>query len=592
MDNLRLFTWGLFAFLAFLTWQTWMEDYAAPPRTPAGSVEAESAGTTPGDPDVEGLEGPAAGTGDLPALDGDEPAATPAPAAGTAPPDDDETAVDAAIIVRTDVLEVRIDPRGGALEYAELLDYPVEKDRPDAHVVLLDSPTTDYGRIRSWLRGPAPDAAPGPDARYTAARERYELDDGAELVVPLTWRGAGGVEVEKRYVFRRGQYTIGLEHRVTNGSTESWRADAIAQIQRRSYEQERSMFDVDSYSFDGPQVYTGEKAEKLQRDDLLEDGPYTFTTAAGAQGWVAAIQHHFLSAVVPAAEQRNLFQVEVVDNRMTASVIGTAQSVEPGASAVFGHTLFVGPKLQDQLALVHDRLKLSVDYGLLTPLAAPMFLLLSWVHDFVGNWGWAIIIVTVLIKLAFYKLTAASGRSMAKIRELQPRMKALQDRYKDDRQALSQAMMELYKREKVNPAAGCLPILIQMPFFLAFYWVLVESVEMRQAPFALWVTDLSSRDPYFILPLIMGAAMLLQTRLNPAPADPVQARVMQIMPIVFTAFFAFFPAGLVLYWVTNTLLSIAQQWRINKLVHAETVARKSGQAKKGRKAKAEETPPD
>jgi YidC/Oxa1 family membrane protein insertase len=209
---------------------------------------------------------------------------------------------------------------------------------------------------------------------------------------------------------------------------------------------------------------------------------------------------------------------------------------------------------------------------------------LNKVHAVLQNWGLAIIFVTILIKLAFYKLTQASGRSMAKMRTIQPRMKALQERYKDDRQQLSQAMMELYKREKVNPAAGCLPILIQMPFFLAFYWVLLESVEMRQAPFALWITDLSSRDPYFILPLIMGVAMLLQTKLNPAPADPVQAKVMQIMPIMFTGFFAFFPSGLVLYWVTNTILSIAQQWRINKIVEEESKKGK-GKAKATDKAK-------
>ena len=225
----------------------------------------------------------------------------------------------------------------------------------------------------------------------------------------------------------------------------------------------------------------------------------------------------------------------------------------------------------------------------MTLLSDPLFWLLSLVHQFVNNWGLAIILVTVLIKAVFYKLTEASGRSMAKMREIQPRMKALQERYKDDRQALSQAMMELYKREKVNPAAGCLPILIQMPFFLAFYWVLLESVEMRQAPFALWLTDLSSRDPFFILPLIMGAAMFFQQKLNPAPADPVQAKVMQVMPVIFTGFFAFFPAGLVLYWVTNTLLSIAQQWYINRLVEEEGRKRKQGNRSKPKAAKGKES---
>jgi YidC/Oxa1 family membrane protein insertase len=235
-------------------------------------------------------------------------------------------------------------------------------------------------------------------------------------------------------------------------------------------------------------------------------------------------------------------------------------------------TLFVGPKLQRQLQNVGGDLERTVDYGITTPLAQPLFTVLEWVHGWVGNWGVSIIIVTFLIKLLFYKLTAMSGRSLAKMRKIAPRMKALQERYKDDRQALSQAMMELYKREKVNPAAGCLPILIQMPFFFAFYWVLVESVEMRQAPFALWIQDLSARDPFFVLPALMAVAMFFQTRMSPAPPDPVQARMMQIMPIVFAGLLVFFPAGLVLYQLTNTVLSILQQWRINKLVARESAA--------------------
>jgi YidC/Oxa1 family membrane protein insertase len=232
--------------------------------------------------------------------------------------------------------------------------------------------------------------------------------------------------------------------------------------------------------------------------------------------------------------------------------------------------LFVGPKLQAQLQDVGSELERTVDYGITTPLAQPLFYVLATVESWVRNWGFAIILVTILIKLVFYKLTAMSGRSMAKMRKIAPRMKALQERYKDDRQGLSQAMMELYKREKVNPAAGCLPILIQMPFFFAFYWVLVESVEMRQAPFALWIQDLSARDPYFVLPALMAAAMYFQTRLSPAPPDPVQARMMQIMPLVFAGLLVFFPAGLVLYQLTNTVLSIAQQWRINTLVARES----------------------
>jgi YidC/Oxa1 family membrane protein insertase len=563
MDNQRLIIWGFFAVMAYLTWQTWMQQYGPQPVQPSPVAQEP---VLPADDTV---------LPELPATDGSLPAIeTPAEVDTQAP----TTTAGTVVVVTTDVFEIEISTRGGTLQNATMLSYPVAKDRPDEKVRLLNTDPNDFGAVRSWLRnndGPAPDT----NSLYSASSLRFEMNGEDELVVPLTWTDASGVSVEKRYTFKRGSYAIQLQQDVHNNSETPWHGDQVTQLQRRSYERKRSMFDVDSYSFDGAQIFDGEKAEKLKRDDLLDDGPFGFTSD---NGWYASIQHHFLTAIVPQTGSTNIYQVRVDDNRLTASVISAPQTVAPGASTSFTKTLFVGPKMQTQLNELHPKLKLSVDYGWLVILSQPMFWLLGWIHKFVGNWGWAIIGVTILIKLAFYKLTEASGRSMAKMREIQPRMKALQDRYKDDRQALSQAMMDLYKREKVNPAAGCLPILIQMPFFLSFYWVLVESVEMRQAPFALWITDLSSRDPYFILPLIMGAAMLFQQKLNPAPADPVQARVMQIMPIMFTGFFAFFPSGLVLYWVTNTLLSIAQQWKINKVVHAETVARKQGKRSKGK----------
>jgi YidC/Oxa1 family membrane protein insertase len=364
---------------------------------------------------------------------------------------------------------------------------------------------------------------------------------------------------------------------VTNDSDTAWRGAEYVQIQRRLLEQKRTMFDTDSYSSDGPIVYDGEKSEKLDRGDLVDDGPYKF---AAQHGWLGAIQHHFVSAAIPEPGTSQGYTVSIRGDVSTASTIGTTQTVEPGTSKIFTTTLFVGPKLQAQLEKIDPSLKLTVDYGWLTILSQPLFWLLGKVFGLFGNWGVAIISVTILIKAAFYKLTESSGRSMAKMRTLQPRIKALQERYKDDRQQLSQAMMDLYKREKVNPAAGCLPILIQMPFFLAFYWVLLESVEMRQAPFALWITDLSSRDPFFILPLIMGAAMFFQQKLNPQVGDAMQVKVMQVMPVIFTVFFAFFPSGLVLYWVTNTLLSIGQQWKINKVVEKEAQVRKGGKKSK------------
>ncbi len=575
MDNQRLIIWGLFLVLAYLTWQTWMQDYAPPPVAPVTSEGEAPAADDDGAAPPDAL--PAIGDGDteLPSVDTLAPGAA---AEAAAEPLEQPGRSDEEITVLTDVSEFTISTRGGTILLARMLKYPIHKDEPNLKVMLFDPSPGNFGQVRSWLRSKdAASKAPGPGTLFESPRREYVLGSDDELVVPLTFTNDAGVTFEKRFRFRRGAYRVDLEQRVTNGSDTAWRGDQVTQLLMRSQEMERSMFDVESFSFDGALLFDGDKAEKLKRDDLLEDGPVNVTSA---NGWFASIQHHFLSAIVPTSGSTNIFQVRVDGNRLTASVIGAPQTVPAGEAASFERSLFIGPKMQSQLEALHPRLKLSVDYGWLTILSQPMFWLLAWVHKYVGNWGWSIIVVTILIKLAFYKLTEASGRSMAKMREIQPRMKALQDRYKDDRQALSQAMMELYKREKINPAAGCLPILVQMPFFLAFYWVLVESVEMRQAPFALWITDLSSRDPYFILPLIMGAAMLVQQKLNPAPADPVQAKVMQIMPIMFTVFFAFFPSGLVLYWVTNTLLSIAQQWKINKVVHAEASAKKTGKKKK------------
>ena len=503
-------------------------------------------------------------TNDAPALDG-------------APNEEPESSA-ATIHIITDVLDIDLSTEGGTLQKASLLNYPVAKDQPNVLIELLNPGRAELGLIQTGLNSFGDGQKADHKANFTAARTEYDMGSADELVVPLTWTDGQGITVEKSFRFTRGSYRVDVSQRLINDSDAEWRGADYAQLLRRSREAERSMFDVDSYSFDGPIIYDGEKSDKMDRDDLLDDGPFDIQAT---NGWVGSIQHHFLSALVPPADAQYVYNISVRGDVSLASLISTPSiTVAPGGEHVFQTTAFIGPKLQAQLEEIADSLKLTVDYGWLTIISQPLFWLLSFVFSYVANWGVAIIAVTILIKAVFYKLTEASGRSMAKMREIQPRMKAMQDRYKDDKQALSQAMMELYKREKVNPAAGCLPILIQMPFFLAFYWVLLESVEMRQAPFALWITDLSSRDPFFILPIIMGGAMLFQQKLNPTPGDPVQAKVMQIMPIMFTAFFAFFPSGLVLYWVTNTVLSIGQQWYINKVVHEETVARKSGKKKK------------
>jgi len=565
MDNQRLLVWAFFGMLAWMTYQAWMSDYGP---NAAGAV-AETAAPE--------AQQPEAGLPQLTDTRIDAPDVLPAVDAPDATDATRDRLTAPVIYVETDVLRIEISTQGGTLQRAVVLGYPRAKDRPDDLVELLSTDAGDIGLIQSGLRALGDRPEPNHRATFTSTRSNYSLGGRAELVVPLSWSDGAGIRVEKRYRFTPGSYTIVLEQQVINDSDADWRGAEYVQIQRRSFDQERSMFDTDTYSSDGPIIYDGDKAEKLKRDDLQDDGPYKI---AADRGWVGAIQHHFVTAVIPEPGTPQSYSVSVRGDISIASAIGSTQVVAPGTSKTFTTTLYVGPKLQSQLEEIDPSLKLTVDYGWLTILSQPLFWLLNKAFGLFGNWGVAIIAVTILIKAAFYKLTESSGRSMAKMRNLQPRIKALQERYKDDRQQLSQSMMELYKREKVNPAAGCLPILIQMPFFLAFYWVLLESVEMRQAPFALWLTDLSSRDPLFILPLIMGAAMFFQQKLNPQVGDPIQAKVMQVMPIMFTAFFAFFPSGLVLYWVTNTLLSIAQQWNINKVVEAEAKQNKGGKKSK------------
>jgi YidC/Oxa1 family membrane protein insertase len=444
--------------------------------------------------------------------------------------------------------------------------YPVDKTEPDVLVRLLDYSPDNRWVFEAGLRN----SAGGPEANHLATfrseRDSYQLTSAEDrLVVALEWADTGPLAARKVYTFHRGSYRVDLDIVLENRSGDTWRGAAYSQMVRVHHPVERSYTSVDSYSFTGPVLYDGDSYKKLKFDELTRE-PITQTLK---NGWYAGIQHHFLAAAAPPPGDETRYQAGTRGQEYVLTALSPIHEIAPGGRLDYTVGLFIGPKLQEQLRATAQDLELTVDYGILTVLAQPLFWILSHIHDWVGNWGWAIMICTMLIKLVFYKLTATSGRSMAKMRKLAPRMKALQERHKEDRAALSQAMMELYKREKVNPAAGCLPIVIQMPFFFAFYWVLIESVEMRQAPFILWISDLSVRDPFYVLPILMGAAMLFQMRLSPAPPDPVQARVMQIMPIVFTAFFAFFPAGLVIYWLTNTVLSILQQWRINTLVARE-----------------------
>jgi len=549
MNNLRPILWLTFGVMTWATYMAWLEQF--PPEAVV-TADTPTAQTPPIDEELPAFPPTGPVEEVLPTMIG-QPLASAEELLQSSQP----------IRVSTDVFEAIIDGRGGDLVWVELPRYPVDKDSPDVPVRLLDFSAEDRWVFQTGLRSTREGAEPNHLATFNAQSTSYRLGaDADELVVSLDWQSEGALRAQKIYTFRRGQYAVDFTLLLENGSDAPWTGAAYAQLVRHHIPVERSFRSVDSYSFTGPVLYDGDQYEKLDVEDLAEE-PIEQSLVGG---WIASIQHHFLAAAVPVAEQPVHYQAFMRGEEYVLSTLTSVREIPAGARVEFPFKLFVGPKLQDQLGATADGLELTVDYGMLTILAQPLFWVLDKIHGVVGNWGWSIIIITFLIKLAFYKLTETSGRSMAKMRKLQPRMKALQETYKDNREELSRHMMALYKREKVNPAAGCLPILIQMPFFFAFYWVLIESVEIRQAPFMLWINDLSSRDPFFVLPLLMGAAMLLQTRLNPAPPDPVQAKVMQIMPLVFTVFFAFFPAGLVLYWLTNTGLSILQQWRINKVI--------------------------
>ena len=554
MDNVRLFLWAAFLALAWLVYTTWTTEFA-PPLVATAPPPAANQPAAAND-----------GKESLPPID--EPTGAPPSPAQAAP-----TATEAAprpgqlVHVQTDVLDAWIDLHGGDLVRVDLPVYPVDKKDPTHVVRLLDYEPDTRWVFQSGLRGTDNAAEPDHVATFRAPSSSYQLMAGDNaLEVTLDWAEDGALKAQKVYTFHRGAYAIDLDLKASADS--QWRGAPYVQMTRLYHAVKRSYTSVESYSFSGPVLFDGSEYKKLKFDDLGKN-PVTQTEKGG---WLAAIQHHFLAAAVPPPDDSVRYTAAARGQDFVLTALGTLRTVDAAMPLDYRLTLFVGPKLQDQLAAAGPKLERAVDYGAtLGWIARPLFWLLSAVERYVGNWGWAIVIVTFLIKLAFYRLTAASGRSMAKMRRVQPRMKAIQERYKDDRQAQSQAMLELYKKEKVNPAAGCVPMLIQMPFFFAFYWVLVESVEMRQAPFMLWINDLSSRDPWYVLPLLMGVAMFFQTRLQPPPPDPMQARVMQIMPIAFTFMFFLFPAGLVLYWLTNTVLGILQQWRINKLVSREAM---------------------
>ena len=566
MGNLRPILFMGLLLLAYMMWVEWQKDYgSAPQSSPPRSDMSPAGQDLPAAPSLAEGAGGDTVPEDLPAP---EAGATPAPTAESAA----RGAPDKPLVtVRTDVLELGIDPVGGTVVSALLLDYPVEQKVPDVVVSLLEPSGDRMFIAQSGLL--SQNEAPNHTSSYRAERDAYRLEPGGgDLEVPLVWESGDGLKVTKTFLFRAGRYDIEVRYRVENGSAATWTGSRYDQLQRTvpGDEESAGFTQPERYSFFGVGFYNPQdKFEKIQFDDVADE-PYRKTST---EGWLAMIQHYFFAAWIPPAAEQATFTTQAITGggwpRYIARTVSPARQVASGSEAEFSSVLYLGPKLQDDIPDIAAGLEYTVNYGIFTVFSKPLFWLLEKIHDVVGNWGWAIVLLTVLIKAAFFKLTEAQYRSTARMRKLQPRIEQLKERFGDDRQRMSQAMMELYKKEKVNPLGGCLPILVQIPIFIALYWVLLESVELRQAPFILWIDNLSVRDPYFVLPLLNAAFMFATQRLTPMVGmDPLQQKMMTAMPIVFSIMFAFFPAGLVLYWATNAGLSLAQQYYITRKIAA------------------------
>lgn len=492
--------------------------------------------------------------------------------------------------VQTDVLQLAIDPVGGDIVELKLTQYPKRSKQPDIPFQLFENSQERLYVAQSGLIG-----SDGPDARsagrplYRSAQQYYTLKPGQDSFNVDLQFNENGIHYTKRFTFHRGlntacsakdiekrkntcvndqAYQIDLAYLVDNQSDAAWRGNLFAQLKRDGQGDPSSNSPAGSATFLGAALWTPEEPYKKLKMGTMDDKQFKQSIQGG---WVAWLQHYFVTAWIPdPAITNNVSTRKDAAGNYIIGYTSPAVQVAPGEHARLNATLYAGPKTQSTLKKLSPGLELTVDYGFLWFLAQPIFWLLNLIHSVLGNWGWSIIVLTILIKLLFFPLSAASYKSMARMRAVAPKIQALKEQAGDDRQKLSQGMMELYKKEKINPLGGCLPILVQMPVFLALYWVLLESVEMRQAPWMFWITDLSIKDPLFILPIIMGLSMFVQQMLNPAPPDPMQAKVMKLLPIIFTLFFLWFPAGLVLYWVVNNILSIAQQWYITRQIEKAT----------------------
>jgi YidC/Oxa1 family membrane protein insertase len=548
MDTRRLILFVVFSFSIMMLWDAWQRQFIPVPTQATGQTQNNSnvavnqtAPTVAGTP-VTNTNIAAANNGVFSLAKGQR------------------------VAVKTDLFTAEIDTNGGDIRRLWLNQHQADGNKSGSFLLMDDMGSEMTYVAQSGLLG---ENLPNAQAQYSTQSNTYTLADGAEKQqVRLSW-AANGVNVDKIYTFTRGSYQIGVRFEVNNGSANAVTPNAFYQIVHDSESKQGSAM---MPTFTGGAYYTAvDEFNKIDFDDMAEKN----FAKSSKDGWIGLLQHYFVGAWIPAKEvQRELYTNKLNDKLYAIGVNVPAAPLQAGSKTSIETTLFAGPQTNKDLLAAAPGLEFTADYGRLSFIAKPLFWLLSKIYSLVQNWGVAIILLTVLIKAAFYKLSATSYRSMAQMRELAPRLQAMKEKFGDDKQKMQQAMLEMYRKEKINPMGGCLPILVQIPVFIALYWVLLGSVELRHAPFFGWIKDLSTPDPWYILPILMGASMIIQTSLSPAPPDPIQAKVMKIMPVMMSVFFFFFPAGLVLYWLVNNILSIAQQWYINKNIHAEALAKK------------------
>jgi YidC/Oxa1 family membrane protein insertase len=563
MDIQRLIAFVVFSASSLLLWDAWQK-HTAPKVLPAQNAQVSVAGK-------EAVPKPSAAL---------SPAAMPAQASSSTPAAPPGAPIEGSgkpVTVKTDLFEVELNTVGGDIQRVTLNNVFSALDRNKPLTLLSPDPKQNSFVTQSGLIG---DGLPFHKSVYVAESESYDLADGRDQVeVRLVAKDVVGAEVVKKLIFRRGSYEVLVSYEITNTGEKAISPLAYFQFRRDGNQPSQEAAQTSSMAgvatFTGPAVYTEEsKFVKVDFKDI-DKGKQSHPKKA-RDGWIGFIQHYFVSAWLPKGDGEREFSTDKDGDQYRISVKVPVGAIAAGGSAAVSMPLYIGPQETENLKRIAPGLELVVDYGWLHIIAAPLFWVLKFIHGLVGNWGWSIIILTILIKLVFYPLNHKAGRSMAQMKVLAPKMEKLKQLYGDDRQKLNQAMMELYRTEKINPLGGCLPIVVQIPVFIALYWVLLASIELRHAPWLGWIQDLSAPDPLYILPVVYAVSMFVQTKLNPQPADPVQAKVMLAMPIVFSIFFFFFPSGLVLYWVVQNLLSILQQWNINRTLAAEAALKAKG----------------